>query len=43
MKIFEYKLHINCIPTQIYENNADANTLICNTFSINLSLSIVNP
>ena len=31
-----YKMHA-------YENNADANTLICKTFSIFLSLSIWNP
>ena len=42
MKTFEYKLHINCIPIKIYENIADANNLICNTFSIFLSLSVVN-
>ena len=24
MKSCEYKLHINCIPMHIYENNADA-------------------
>ena len=40
MKIYKCKLHVNCIPIHIYENNANADTLIFKTFSLLISLSI---
>ena len=40
VKIYKCKLHVNCIPVHIYENNANANTLIFKTFSLLISLSI---
>ena len=40
VKIYKCKLHVNCIPMHIYEDNANANTLIYKTFSLLILLSI---